>query len=144
MIKYRLGCSAKHEFESWFRSIDDYEAQSRQGLIACPACGSAKTEKLPMAPAIVTGKVAKRAASLPAEPSKSQAKLIESIRAWRQNIVANSEDVGPRFAEEARNIHLGDAEERNIRGEATPEEVKQLVEEEVPFGILPPLPEDQN
>jgi hypothetical protein len=49
----------------------------------------------------------------------------------------NFEDVGPRFAEEARQIHKGEAEERPIHGTATAKETEELAEEGVPFIRLP-------
>lgn len=145
MIKYRLGCQAGHEFESWFRAIDDYEAQSRSGLIACPSCGSTDISKQPMAPAVVT----RRGKERPVQTVKSTgegdaAPTLGQLRAFKKSIIENSENVGPRFADEARKIHLGEAHERDIRGVSTPEEARGLIEDEVPFGILPPLPEDLN
>ena len=66
------------------------------------------------------------------------------LRALKKSVIENSEDVGSRFADEARKIHFGEAEERRIRGNSTPEEAKEMLEEGVPFGILPLLPEDLN
>jgi hypothetical protein len=145
VIKYRLGCQAGHEFESWFRAIDDYDAQSRSGMIACPTCGSTEISKQPMAPAVVTGRNKKRPAqAAKSAPEGDASSTLGQIRAFKQSIIENCEDVGPRFADEARKIHFGEAHERNIRGISTPEDARRLVEDEVPFGILPPLPEDLN
>jgi hypothetical protein len=145
VIKYRLGCQAGHEFESWFRAIDDYDAQTRSGMIACPTCGSTNISKLPMAPAVVTGRGKQR----PVQAARSggegdAAPTPGQLRAFKQSIIEHSEDVGRRFADEARKIHFGEAHERNIRGISTPEDARRLIEDEVPFGILPPLPEDLN
>ena len=145
MIKYRLGCASGHEFESWFRSSDDYDAQSRSGAVACPLCGSAEISKQPMAPAILTGSgregpsrntVAMRGEAPPA--------VLDALRALKKTVVENTEDVGTRFADEARKMHFGDIKERHIRGSSTSEEARSLIEDGVPFGILPPLPEDLN
>lgn len=145
MIKYHLGCVEGHEFESWFHAIDDFDAQSRSGMIACPVCGSVEIAKRPMAPAVVSRRGGGEPIPTPATGAdKSAAAMLGQLRAFKQLVIENSEDVGARFAEEARKIHFGDAEERDIRGNSTPEEARRLVEDGVPFGILPPLPEDLN
>lgn len=146
MIKYRLGCTDGHEFESWFRSIADYDAQSRSGAVACPLCGSTAITKQPMAPAVVSGRsnvAAQAPQPTPADQSPGAA-MANALRAFKQVVVENSEDVGGRFAEEARKIHFGEAEERNIRGSSTVEEAQSLFQDGISFGVLPPLPEDLN
>jgi hypothetical protein len=147
MIKYRLACKAGHEFESWFRAIGDYDAQWQSGLILCPSCGSKDIAKQPMAPALVTG----RGAHTPAKPSPSSplrndetAALVGALRAFKKKVLETSEDVGPRFADEARKIHFGEAKERHIHGSSTAEEAREMFEDGVPFAVLPPLPEDFN
>ncbi|MBN9353246.1 MAG: DUF1178 family protein [Hyphomicrobium denitrificans] len=149
MIKYRLGCADGHEFESWFRSIADYDKQSRSGAVTCPLCASTEISKLPMAPAVVSARGNKGAPApeqLPAAaaPSAPPAAMATALRAFKKAVMENSEDVGGRFAEEARKIHFGEAEERNIRGSTTAEEAQSLHQDGVPFGILPELPEDLN
>ena len=146
MIKYRLGCASGHEFESWFRASADFETQSRAGEIACPLCGSIDVTKQPMAPSIVTKRGAEQrstADTLQMHNADAKAAL-EALRAIKKSVIENSEDVGPRFADEARKMHLGDIEERQIRGSSTLEEARSLAEDGVPFGILPALPEDLN
>lgn len=147
MIKYRLGCSDGHEFESWFRSIADYDGQSQSGAVACPMCGSTAITKLPMAPAVVSGR-SSRSMQTAHEPSSDSAPSAPSVatalRAFKKAVLENSEDVGVQFAEEARKIHFGEAEERNIRGSTTADEARALHQDGVPFGILPELPEDLN
>ena len=65
-----------------------------------------------------------------------QAALLKMVR----HVVANTEDVGDGFAEEARKIHYGESEQRNIRGQATPQETAELMEEGI--GVMPlPLPD---
>lgn len=148
MIKYRLGCADGHEFESWFRSIADYDKQSRSGAVTCPLCASTEISKLPMAPAVVSARGNKGAPApehLPAAaPSAPPAAMATALRAFKKAVMENSEDVGGRFAEEARKIHFGEAEERNIRGSTTAEEAHSLHQDGVPFSILPELPEDLN
>ncbi|MFT3732525.1 MAG: DUF1178 family protein [Hyphomicrobium sp.] len=149
MIKYLLGCASGHEFESWFRAGADFDAQSRSGEIACPYCGSIEISKQPMAPSVVT-KRAKAAAQTTEAPVSAPAggagssDVREALRVFTQKVIANTEDVGTRFADEARKMHFGEIEERHIRGSSTPEEARELVEDGVPFGILPTLPEDLN
>ncbi|WP_045834836.1 DUF1178 family protein [Hyphomicrobium sp. 99] len=146
MIKYRLGCPSGHEFESWFRASADYDAQVLAGAIECPLCGSIDISKVPMAPSIVT-----RATVAPPRPDNAIAMqsgdakaALEALRAIKKTIFESSEDVGTRFAEEARKMHFGEIEERHIRGSSTLEEARELIDEGVPFGILPALPEDLN
>jgi hypothetical protein len=147
MIKYCLSCSAGHEFESWFRAIGDYDTQWQSGLIVCPICGSKEITKLPMAPAVLTGRGSE---SLPKPSSErpeidhAEAAALGTLRAFKQSVIENTEDVGSRFADEARKIHFGEAKERRIRGNSTAEEAKEMLEDGVPFGILPLLPEDLN
>ncbi|MGE3293631.1 MAG: DUF1178 family protein, partial [Geminicoccaceae bacterium] len=59
----------------------------------------------------------------------------------RAHVVENFENVGERFPEEARRIHYGDAEEREIYGRATLDEAKELVEEGISVRPLPDVPE---
>jgi hypothetical protein len=144
MIRYRLGCSHGHEFESWFHTIDSFDAQSRSGAVACPLCGSTEITKQPMAPAVVSTR-GNAIASRNAQPQQDQKVAVrEALRAFKRTVLENSEDVGAGFADEARKIHFGDAEERSIRGSSTPEEARALFEDGVAFGVLPPLPEDLN
>jgi hypothetical protein len=153
LIKYLLGCASGHEFESWFRASADFDSQARAGDIACPHCGSTDVSKQPMAPSVVTRRQSAPAASEQvasgsaigaASAGPDSAALREALRAFTQKIIADSDDVGPRFAEEARKMHFGEIEERQIRGSSTPEEARELAEDGVPFGILPPFPEQQN
>ncbi len=67
---------------------------------------------------------------------------VETVRKLRAEVEANSEDVGKRFADEARKMHHGEAEERPIRGEASLEDAAALDEEGIDVFVIPPLPED--
>ena len=66
----------------------------------------------------------------------------EVVRELRAQVEASSEDVGKRFADEARKIHYGEAEDRAIRGEASLDEAAALDEEGIDVFVLPTLPED--
>ncbi len=60
--------------------------------------------------------------------------------AWMKmvkHVIANTEDVGQNFAEEARKMHYGESEERNIRGQASMEETQDLLEEGIEVVPLP-------
>jgi hypothetical protein len=127
MIVYDLVCAAAHRFEAWFGNSGDYDGQKARGLLSCPICGSAEVGKAVMAPA-VPAKGNQRTAPMP-DPA---ARLLEMQRA----LEAESQYVGPRFAEEARAIHAS-GEARSVHGEASAEEVKALREEGVPLLPLP-------
>jgi hypothetical protein len=148
MIKYALSCEKAHSFESWFPSSDSYDVQARRGLIACPDCGSTRVSKAIMAPAIVGEQKKRPRQEAPAAPvallDERQQRLREMARQLRQEIIANSDDVGTKFPEEARAIHDGDAPARSIRGQATPEEARALIEDGVGVMPLPFLPEEFN
>ena len=124
MISFTLSCADGHRFEGWFRSGSDFEETRSSGHVTCPTCGSAQVEKTVMAPAI-----ARSAESTPPDPAR--------LRELRKRIERNTEDVGERFAVEARAIHLGDRPERAIRGRASLEEVKSLHEDGIPAFPLP-------
>ena len=149
MIKYALVCDNDHGFESWFPSGDSYETQARRGLIACPICASIRISKAIMAPAVVSGQKAERKAeAAPAAPvallDERQQRLREIARHLRREIMANTDDVGAKFPDEARAIHEGDAPARSIRGQATPEEARALIEEGVGVLPMPFLPDEFN
>jgi hypothetical protein len=75
---------------------------------------------------------------------RANTEMLSMLRAFKKAVMENSEDVGTGFADEARKIHFGEAEERNIRGSSTVDEARALADEGIPFGILPPLPDDLN
>jgi hypothetical protein len=148
MIKYALACDQGHEFESWFPSAAAYDAQARRGLVVCPKCGSSRVAKAIMAPAVVG---AARANAAPAEaPSevalldRRQRALRDAVRALRREIETNTDDVGAKFAEVARSMHVGETPERAIRGQATGGEVEALLEEGIGVLPMPAAPDDFN
>ncbi|MGZ8488598.1 MAG: DUF1178 family protein [Candidatus Binatia bacterium] len=142
MVIYNLLCKKKHSFEGWFPSFEDFQRQADKKLISCPTCGTTKVEKVPHACAVHVKKEqppappAKNPAPAPAAPP-SAAEFKEMLLRVHHYVKENFEDVGPRFAEEAKQIHKGEAAERPIHGTATISEVKELAEEGVPCMPLP-------
>ena len=140
MIKYRLQCTHGHEFEGWFASSASYDAQVAAGQLTCPECNSREVGKSIMAP-----NVAVRTRSDVAVPDDEvPARYRNLVREAARVMTATSEDVGARFPEEARKIHYREVEQRTIRGTASMDEVRALVEEGVEIMALPRLPEDTN
>jgi hypothetical protein len=165
MIRYRLKCEKRHEFEAWFASSAAFDRQAKRGLVACPRCGSVKVGKTLMAPSIIKGVKRTRATKAPAQAAESpqaapqpaapppqaethrlaaHGELAKAMRKLRAEIESKSEYVGPRFSEEARKIHYEETPARGIYGEATREEAQALSEEGIEFFPLPSLPEDHN
>ena len=137
MIRYALTCDADHAFEAWFGMSADYDDQAARGLVECPFCGSRAVRKQIMAPA-VSG--TKRTPA--ADPAKMQAMMGALAREVREHVETNFDYVGDAFAAEARDIHEGRSEKREIYGEATPAEVKKLKDDGVPVAPLPAVPPD--
>jgi hypothetical protein len=141
MVVYNLVCNRDHRFEGWFPNYDEFQKQAESQLISCPTCGSTKVEKLPHACAVHVKKDAappaqeRQANTRPTAPSPAEFK--EMLLQVHHYIKENFEDVGPRFAQEARQIHEGNAEQRPIHGTATSEERAELAEEGIPHFVLP-------
>lgn len=132
-----LHCSQNHGFEGWFASEDDFQSQLARGLVECPLCGDTAVTKKLSAPRLNLGATqpesAQEVVSMP--DASLQAAWLKVVR----HVIANTDDVGERFAEEARRIHYGETEERGIRGQASKEETQALLEEGI--GVLPlPIP----
>jgi hypothetical protein len=138
MIRYALACDRSHEFEGWFAAASDFDGQSERGLIACPACGSRIVRKQIMSPAVAGAK--KRSEASAEAPGAKQMMMMEAMARVRAHVEDTFDYVGDTFAREARAIHEGKSEDRGIYGEATPAEVKGLVEDGVPVAALPPAP----
>jgi len=161
-----LQCARQHSFEGWFASEDDFQSQLSRDLIECPMCESTRIEKMPSAPRLNFGAHQPKAApsesisdaglasdacapvrdshpqpsadiALAQAPSEwdmsGQADFLKALR----QLVANTEDVGRRFADEARRMHYGDIEARSIRGQASPREAVELLEEGIEVMPLP-------
>jgi hypothetical protein len=140
-----LQCAHGHAFEGWFSSEEDFQDQLARQLLECPLCGDKAVAKLPSAPRLNLGaggasaaapgqgrdEAAASVATLP--PAALQAAWLHVVR----RVMANTEDVGPRFAEEARRMHYGEADERGIRGQATREETEALLDEGIEVMPLP-------
>ena len=143
MIAYDLRCGAEgHVFEGWFASSAAYDEQQGRGLVACPLCGCSDIVKAPMAPAVaVKGNRRSAPAPLPAvdacDPPGEAKALLAAAAALQRRLLESSEPVGDRFADEARAIHLGDAEARPIHGRASRAEAEDLLGEGVPILPLP-------
>ena len=163
MIRYTLVCNKRHEFESWFANSAAFDKQARRGLVSCPLCGSAKVEKALMTPRLARAGAAPPRESAPAKPPAAEAppapvqpqtpvamispqeqEFRQKLRELRDHLVQNAENVGPRFPEEARKMHYGEAEHRSIYGIASPEDAKELHEEGIEFSPLPMLPDERN
>jgi hypothetical protein len=145
VIKYRLRCTFAHEFEAWFASSGSYEAQAAEHKVCCPHCGDRDIVKAIMAPNVAVRDRAKHDVSDDASQSaKLRPQVVEVLREVRRTLIAAAEDVGARFPEEARKIHYGETEARGIRGKASRDEVRTLLDEGMTILTLPPLPEDAN
>jgi hypothetical protein len=132
-----LRCTHGHAFEGWFASEDDFLDQNGRGLVECPLCGDRILQRLPSAPRLnLSGARADAPAASPAasplEPDL-QALWLKTVR----HVIANTEDVGERFPDEARRIHYGEVESRGIRGRATPEQTQALRDEGIEVTPLP-------
>lgn len=130
-----LRCQSGHRFEGWFASDEDFLEQNGRSLIECPLCADKVIVRLPSAPRLNLSGT--REAQLQAEPSDAattlQSKWLEMVR----HVMAHTEDVGERFADEARRIHYGETPERGIRGQASAEERQALSEEGIEVHPLP-------
>ena len=158
-----LQCAHQHSFEGWFGSEDDFQSQLARGLVECPMCADIAIVKMPSAPRLNFGghHAPAESAAPPSEPlplgaadtpqgtnlattaeeapaqagptPEQQAAFFKALR----HVVANTEDVGDRFANQARAMHYGDAEPRSIRGQATLREASELIEEGIDVMALP-------
>jgi len=140
MIRYALACDQDHEFEGWFARSADFDAQAEGGLVECPVCGSKSVQKQIMAPAVAGAKKRGEPAAAPGAPEGRRQMMMEAMAHVRRHVEENFDYVGDTFAREARAIHEGKSEDRGIYGEATPAEVKDLVEDGVPVAAMPPEP----
>jgi hypothetical protein len=144
MKVFELACEHDHRFEGWFASSGAFDDQQARKLIECPVCGSHTVRKMPAAPRLNLSQ-----AQAPAQapkgggeggsqhvamtPGQFQAMFLKMAR----RIIESTEDVGDRFAEEARRIHYSEAPERAIRGSTSHEEAVALREEGIEVFALP-------
>ena len=159
MKVFDLKCAHQHSFEGWFGSEDDYASQLARGLISCPLCGDTTIHKMLSAPRLNLRAARQQApaqhtdepntgadagtgvalghGSTHAAPSPEfQAQFLRAMR----EVMANTEDVGDRFADQVRAMHHGDMDARSIRGRTSPEVAMALIEEGISVLPLPPLP----
>jgi hypothetical protein len=129
-----LSCADGHGFEGWFASEQEFAIQTEGHDIACPLCGSTAISRMPSAPRL---NVSRHSATAP-EAAQTTTMTLQSqwLRAVR-HVMSSTEDVGDRFAEEARRIHYGEVEERGIRGRATTQDAEALREEGIAVMALP-------
>ncbi|HEY1995713.1 DUF1178 family protein [Paraburkholderia sp.] len=126
-----LQCPYGHRFEGWFASADDFESQLSRKLVECPVCSATEVSRLPSAPRLnLSGATDAKA---PAGAEEMQARVMRAMR----EVLEKTENVGDRFAEEARRIHYNEAPARSIRGVTTPQDAKALVEEGIEVMPLP-------
>ena len=163
-----LRCLNLHSFEGWFGSEQDFQDQQQRGLMACPLCADTGIQKMPSAPRLnLGGHQAPQTDSVRADmttsiqsagnpsskdetghavqttdgahfPEQGFAAQSAFLTALRQ-VVAKTEDMGPRFVEEARRMHYGEIEARSIRGQASAREAVELLEEGIEVIPLPML-----
>jgi hypothetical protein len=133
MIVYDLICRQQHRFEGWFASADDFARQRERTLIRCPLCDDATIERRPSAN-VQVGR-----AAAPTEDRKEVAVVggDGQVLKLMRRLVAETENVGRAFPEEARKIHYDEAPKRGIRGQATHEEAEELRDEGIDFMSLP-------
>lgn len=161
MKVFNLQCTHQHGFEGWFGSDADYESQLARGLVACPLCADTQISRLPTAPRLNLARGRGGLQPHPAKPAGEQA-ASSSVSAdggsgsapeaavpssavalhsqWLQavkHVMANTVDVGERFAEEARRIHYGEAKDRAIRGQASADETEALRDEGIDVFAMP-------
>lgn len=148
MIVFELACVLNHRFEGWFASADDFDAQRERGILQCPVCGASEVNKIPYAKIAVTDAPAREQpfvtapAAVPVTQQPSPEARFKAVAAFVARVLAQTEDVGRAFPEEARRIHYEEAPSRPIRGQATPEETRDLLEEGIEVLPLPVPPED--
>jgi len=128
MIRYALACETGHEFEAWFGDSHDFDDQNARGLVTCPLCDSREVRKQIMSPAVAAAR----------RPPERRSMMMEAVGALRAHVEKTFDYVGPEFAAEARRIHAGEVERRGVYGEASPDEVRALVDDGVPVAPLPP------
>jgi len=137
MIVFELICPDRHRFEGWFASSEDFESQKSRGLLSCPVCSGSSIQKL------LTAKIGKpeaEPAGEKADPTPALAAVPGNLSELIDYVLLNTENVGENFPAEARRIHYKEVAQRNIRGLATGEETRELLEEGITVMPLPVPP----
>jgi len=169
MIHYQLRCARTHEFDGWFRSAADFDAQAARGLLECPHCGEHQVERALMAPALPrkgNARVAAPAAPEPVAdsapnvvgssiqgtnvpgsapqtavtPGALPAEMRAALQRLRAEVEKNCDYVGNEFADEARKMHRGESDRRGIYGETTPDQAEALADEGIEVARVPWVP----
>ena len=134
MIKFNLNCkTCSFEFEGWFENNKEFDNQRSKNILNCPSCNSPSVNKSLMAPNL---------------PSKSNSKkdiklkkaIANNIKNYKKIVEKNFEYVGKEFTEEAKKMKYGETKEKPIYGEATIEQTKELIEEDISVTPLPWAP----
>ncbi|WP_322997230.1 DUF1178 family protein [Castellaniella sp.] len=156
---FDLACEHDHVFEGWFASQESYDDQLAQALVRCPICQSSQITRRVSAPHLnlshlrqsptrdapqesATPAVPKGQTAVAAPSSHQLAKLQAEVLRQVRNIVRQTEDVGSRFADEARRMHEGETKERPIRGTASIEECRELAEDGISIMPIPDILDD--
>ena len=165
---FDLECASGHVFEGWFGSHADYDSQLARGLLTCPVCDDHHIVKKLSAPHLNVANLRQSGRIVPAEGQQGssqepaavtamatqsveqssptseaaqvarlQAALLRQVR----KVINSAENVGPRFAQEARRIHE-EGDSRAIRGTATPDERAALAEEGIDVMTVPDIFDD--
>ena len=146
MIKYRLVCDKQHEFDGWFDTISGFEKQSDMGALSCPICASTQVRRGIMAPN-VPAKSNRKLGSHAPDPAANLAPddMLNMLHKISRHVEQTHDYVGDQFADEARAIHYGESEQRDIYGETSLTQAAELLEEGVSVLPLPMVPsKDKN
>ena len=141
MIVFNLTCGNEHRFEGWFASAADFDRQQQATLLNCPMCGSTEVSKGLHAPYVNVGSLPQRSQREPEAQTRDMPRqyvyINDDVAKLVEHLIANTEDVGNEFPEEARKIHYQESPERKIRGQASTEEVQELREEGIEVVAVP-------
>ncbi|MBB3066328.1 DUF1178 family protein [Limibacillus halophilus] len=137
MIVFDLICPDEHVFEAWFSSSAAYEEQRKADAVACPTCGSREIGKALMAPSLGASVGQERRSDDKAKQQTAHQAVRQALQKLQETVQKNCDYVGPQFPEEARKIFYGEADQRNIYGEASLEEAEDLVEEGIDVQAIP-------
>ena len=140
MIKYNLQCKNKHEFESWFSNSKEFEKLRSKKMIECIYCKSKEVEKSIMSPLVLNKEEKTKKEKSFNEFKKIQKELVKI----RKFVEKNFENVGKNFSREVRNVYYDNRKNKNIYGQATPEETDELKEEGIEVASIPWVDKDEN
>jgi hypothetical protein len=143
MISFDLKCIHDHVFEGWFRSSGDYEDQRGKRQIACPVCGNGDIIKAVMAPSVTAKGNRRENLEAPAPvamahgPNEEQLReMLGALAQAQAEMLKQSQWVGDKFADRARAMYYGEAEQAPIHGTTNAREARAMLEEGVPVAPL--------